>query len=79
MTATMPDVAGLMALEERLRQDLAWLEWPAKSWVPRRHAFWYLSCCNVKYGGLAPSRDLGLTARMPRANGYFKVTRILAR
>jgi FAD-dependent urate hydroxylase len=36
MIATMPDTAGLVALEERLRQDLAWLEWPAKCWVPRR-------------------------------------------
>jgi cation diffusion facilitator CzcD-associated flavoprotein CzcO len=27
---------GLDALEARLRQDLAWLELPAKSWVPRR-------------------------------------------
>ncbi|MGC2778661.1 MAG: NAD(P)/FAD-dependent oxidoreductase [Bradyrhizobium sp.] len=31
-----PNVTGLAALEARLRQDLAWLEWPAKSWVPRR-------------------------------------------
>ncbi len=38
MTATTPDAAGLAALETRLRQDLAWLEWPAKSWVPRRVA-----------------------------------------
>ncbi|WP_315707281.1 MULTISPECIES: NAD(P)/FAD-dependent oxidoreductase [unclassified Bradyrhizobium] len=36
MTMTTPDAAGLAALEARLRQDLAWLEWPAKSWVPRR-------------------------------------------
>ncbi|NKC34363.1 flavin-containing monooxygenase [Falsiroseomonas selenitidurans] len=27
---------GLAALEARLRQDLAWLEWPAKPWVPPR-------------------------------------------
>jgi cation diffusion facilitator CzcD-associated flavoprotein CzcO len=27
---------GLAALERRLQQDLAWLELPAKSWVPRR-------------------------------------------
>nr|WP_218883554.1 NAD(P)/FAD-dependent oxidoreductase [Burkholderia guangdongensis] len=34
----MPPVppAGLAALEARLRQDLAWLELPAKSWVPPR-------------------------------------------
>ena len=32
----MPNAAGLAALEERLRQDLAWLELPAKPWVPRR-------------------------------------------
>src|SRR5690349_15573746 len=36
MTVMTPDAAGLAALEERLRQDLAWMEWPAKSWVPRR-------------------------------------------
>ena len=36
MTMTPPSAAGLAALEERLRQDLAWLELPAKSWVPRR-------------------------------------------
>jgi len=28
---------GLDSLEVRLRQDLAWLELPAKSWVPLRH------------------------------------------
>jgi cation diffusion facilitator CzcD-associated flavoprotein CzcO len=27
---------GLKSLEARLRQDLSWLELPAKSWVPRR-------------------------------------------
>lgn len=36
----MPDAAsapaGLDALEARLRQDLAWLELPARSWVPPR-------------------------------------------
>jgi cation diffusion facilitator CzcD-associated flavoprotein CzcO len=36
MTTAIPDAAGLAALEERLRQDLAWLELPAKPWVPRR-------------------------------------------
>jgi cation diffusion facilitator CzcD-associated flavoprotein CzcO len=36
MTTTTPSGAGLAALEERLKQDLAWLELPAKSWVPRR-------------------------------------------
>jgi cation diffusion facilitator CzcD-associated flavoprotein CzcO len=36
MTTIAPNVAGLAALEERLKQDLAWLELPAKSWVPRR-------------------------------------------
>jgi cation diffusion facilitator CzcD-associated flavoprotein CzcO len=29
--------AGLDALEARLRQDLGWLELPAKPWVPPRH------------------------------------------
>ena len=36
MTPTTPNAAGLKALEERLKQDLAWLELPAKPWVPRR-------------------------------------------
>jgi cation diffusion facilitator CzcD-associated flavoprotein CzcO len=36
MTIATPDAAGLAALEARLKQDLAWLELPAKSWVPRR-------------------------------------------
>jgi cation diffusion facilitator CzcD-associated flavoprotein CzcO len=36
MTVTTPNAAGLTALEARLKQDLAWLELPAKSWVPRR-------------------------------------------
>lgn len=36
MTTMTPDAAGLAALEARLQQDLAWLELPAKSWVPRR-------------------------------------------
>ena len=33
---SQPVGAGLDALEARLRQDLAWLELPAKSWVPPR-------------------------------------------
>jgi len=36
MTMAIPGTAGLAALEERLRQDLAWLELPAKPWVPLR-------------------------------------------
>ncbi|MGL3107139.1 NAD(P)-binding domain-containing protein [Bradyrhizobium sp. BR 1432] len=36
MMTVAPNPAGLAALEERLKQDLAWLELPAKSWVPRR-------------------------------------------
>ena len=36
MTVTTPSTAGLAALEERLRQDLAWLELPSKPWAPRR-------------------------------------------
>ena len=36
MTPTTPSAAGLEALEDRLKQDLAWLELPAKPWVPRR-------------------------------------------
>jgi FAD-dependent urate hydroxylase len=35
MTVTIPSAAGLAALEERVRQDLALLELPAKPWVPR--------------------------------------------
>ncbi|GAU84547.1 NAD(P)-binding domain-containing protein [Bosea sp. BIWAKO-01] len=36
MNAGLPAPMGLPALERRLRQDLDWLEWPAKDWVPRR-------------------------------------------
>ncbi|QPF85173.1 NAD(P)/FAD-dependent oxidoreductase [Bradyrhizobium genosp. L] len=36
MTPTAADATGLAALEARLKQDLAWLELPSKSWVPRR-------------------------------------------
>jgi FAD-dependent urate hydroxylase len=36
MTMTTPSAAGLATLEARLKQDLAWLELPTKSWVPRR-------------------------------------------
>ncbi len=35
-TAPAPSPAGLPALEDRLRQDLAWLGLPAKRWVPVR-------------------------------------------
>lgn len=34
MTSTAPCAVGLAALETRLRQDLAWLELPAKQWMP---------------------------------------------
>jgi cation diffusion facilitator CzcD-associated flavoprotein CzcO len=36
MNANTPPAIGLRQLEIRLRQDLSWLEWPAKSWVPPR-------------------------------------------
>jgi cation diffusion facilitator CzcD-associated flavoprotein CzcO len=36
MTVSADGVTGLAALEARLKQDLAWLELPSKSWVPRR-------------------------------------------
>jgi len=36
MSVTPASATGLAALEARLKQDLAWLEQPAKSWVPRR-------------------------------------------
>lgn len=36
MNAALPSGIGLPALEQRLRQDLEWLEWPAKDWVPPR-------------------------------------------
>ncbi len=37
MTAISAPHTGLAVLEARLAQDLSWLEWPAKSWVPPRH------------------------------------------
>lgn len=36
MNLALPPPTGLPALEQRLRQDLEWLEWPAKDWVPAR-------------------------------------------
>ncbi|KJC58772.1 FAD-dependent oxidoreductase [Bradyrhizobium sp. LTSPM299] len=36
MAVTADGAIGLAALEARLQQDLAWLELPSKSWVPRR-------------------------------------------
>lgn len=36
MNPITPSFAGLAALEARLRQDLAWLELPAKRWIPER-------------------------------------------
>ncbi|ALS60641.1 flavin-containing monooxygenase [Pandoraea norimbergensis] len=36
MTQSPTSAIGLTALETRLRQDLAWLELPAKRWVPAR-------------------------------------------
>lgn len=36
MNLALPPPTGLSALEQRLRQDLEWLEWPAKDWVPAR-------------------------------------------
>jgi len=36
MSASCKEPIGLDALEVRLAQDLAWLELPAKSWVPPR-------------------------------------------
>lgn len=36
MNAILSVPAGLPALEQRLRQDLEWLEWPARDWVPPR-------------------------------------------
>lgn len=36
MTQSPTSAIGLPALETRLRQDLAWLELPAKRWVPAR-------------------------------------------
>ena len=36
MTGSADTPIGLAALEARLRQDLEWLEFPAKPWVPRR-------------------------------------------
>ena len=36
MNAVPQQPLGLRQLELRLQQDLSWLEWPAKSWVPPR-------------------------------------------
>jgi cation diffusion facilitator CzcD-associated flavoprotein CzcO len=36
MNLLVPTPIGLPALEARLKQDLSWLEWPAKGWVPPR-------------------------------------------
>ena len=36
MNPIIPPSAGLAALEARLREDLAWLELPAKRWIPER-------------------------------------------
>ena len=36
MNPISPSSAGLAALEARLREDLAWLELPAKRWIPER-------------------------------------------
>ncbi|MCU4179843.1 NAD(P)-binding domain-containing protein [Bosea sp. BH3] len=36
MNALQQQPSGLRQLELRLQQDLSWLEWPAKSWVPPR-------------------------------------------
>lgn len=38
MTDAPQPPLGLRQLELRLQQDLSWLEWPAKSWVPPREA-----------------------------------------
>ena len=49
--ATPP--AGLGALEARLRQDLAWLELPAKPWVPpRRHGAEPVTDVGIIGGGM---------------------------
>ena len=36
MTPITPSSTGLAGLEARLREDLAWLELPAKRWLPER-------------------------------------------
>ena len=36
MSTTQRGAAGLAALEARLKEDLAWLELPAKRWVVER-------------------------------------------
>lgn len=38
MNAVPQPPLGLRQLELRLKQDLSWLEWPAKSWVPPRES-----------------------------------------
>jgi cation diffusion facilitator CzcD-associated flavoprotein CzcO len=56
---------GLPALEERLRQDLAWLELPAKEWMPRQPGVVDVAIIGGGMAGLAACasiRHLGMRA-----------------
>ena len=64
-----PTPAGLAALEARVHQDLAWLDLPAKSWVPSSeyggHAVLDVAVIGGGMGGMAASaamRFLGVAA-----------------
>lgn len=63
MNPSTPSTAGLAALETRLRQDLAWLELPAKRWIPERtvdgHALVNVAIIGGGMAGLAVSAALG--------------------
>lgn len=65
--STFPE--GLDALEARLRQDLTWLELPAKSWVPSREADGQRVIDVVIIGGgMAGLVASGMLKRMGLAN-----------
>ena len=72
MTVTTPSTAGLAALEERLKQDLAWLELPSKSWVPRRvvdgEGVVDVVIVGAGGAGMRAALDTGPPARPPGAN-----------
>lgn len=63
MNPISPSSAGLAALEARLREDLAWLELPAKRWIPERtcdgRAVISVAIVGGGMAGLAVSAALG--------------------
>jgi len=65
MTPLGTDAEGLAALEARLAQDLAWLELPAKSWVPPREVDGARVCDVVIVGaGMAGLVASGMLKRL---------------